>query len=147
MMVTRLWRGLVWLARTAVLAALQAAPKPVAHLAVHSFTPILKGRERRVDLGLLYDPRRAPEKALALELRASLQTLAPDLRLRRNYPYRGTSDGLPTWLRRQFKAEDYAGLELELNQADWNPASQAWQSLDRLLTQALETVFAELIHN
>ena len=41
----------------------------------------------------------------------------PALRVRRNYPYRGAADGLPTWLRRRFPARVYLGVELEANQA------------------------------
>ena len=38
-----------------------AAGKPVVHVASHSFTPILDGVEREVDIGWLYDPRRPAE--------------------------------------------------------------------------------------
>ena len=37
----------------------------VLHLAAHSFTPILDGQRRNMDLGLLYDPSRPAEKSLA----------------------------------------------------------------------------------
>jgi hypothetical protein len=46
-----------------------------------------------------------------------LYELDPALRVRRNYPYRGQADGLPTWLRRKFPDRAYVGLEFELNQA------------------------------
>lgn len=129
--------------RAAMLAAVRATDKPVVHLAVHSFTPIMRGEQRRADIGLLYDPARSNEKDLALRLQAALRAQNPALRVRRNYPYRGVSDGLATWLRRQCGPQDYAGLELELNQADWNPASQAWQQLADQLTQALLALFHE----
>ena len=45
-------------------------------------------------------------------LRAEL----PHLGVRRNAPYRGNADGLTTALRREFPAQRYLGLELELNQ-------------------------------
>ena len=38
-------------------------------------------------------------------------------RVRRNYPYLGKGDGLTTWLRRRFFSSEYAGVEIELNQA------------------------------
>ncbi len=84
------------------------------HVAVHSFTPVLDGERRNADIGLLYDPRRRSELALARQLREQLAT--PDCRVRRNYPYRGVADGLPTALRARL-GPAYAGLELELNQA------------------------------
>ncbi len=94
-----------------------AGGRRVVHVAVHSFAPAL-GRERRnADVGLLYDPRRAGEKALCARWQAILEELDPTLRVRRNYPYRGVADGLTTWLRRRFPGRCYAGLELELNQA------------------------------
>ena len=37
--------------------------------------------------------------------------------MRRNYPYRGTSDGFPPYLRERFGKSSYWGIELETNQA------------------------------
>ncbi len=90
---------------------------PVVHVAVHSFTPVLNGEVRRVDLGLLYDPARPRERAFADALHAAVARRAPALRIRRNAPYHGRSDCLPTALRKARPAADYLGLELELNQA------------------------------
>lgn len=91
--------------------------EPVLHLGVHSFTPVLNGEVRKADIGLLYDPQRPRERALALRLQETLKAHAPALRTRRNYPYRGASDGLTTALRRTWPDRIYAGIELELNQA------------------------------
>ena len=46
-----------------------------------------------------------------------LERVAPGLRVRRNAPYRGVSDGLPTALRRLYPADRYVGFEMEFNQA------------------------------
>jgi len=92
----------------------------VVHLAVHSFTPQLHGVRRNAELGLLYDPQRAQEVELALELQRDFRTrpsTTGPIRVRRNYPYRGVADGLPTALRKRFPASRYAGLEVELNEA------------------------------
>lgn len=88
----------------------------VLHLSVHSFTPVLDGRERYCDVGLLYDPKRAIERRLAADWRAQLARRG-DLRVRRNYPYAGVRDGFVPWLSRRLPATHYAGLELEVNQA------------------------------
>ncbi len=88
----------------------------VFHLSVHSFTPVLDGVVREVDLGVLYDPRRPREKAIAAELAASLKRHLPGLRVRKNAPYRGVSDGLTKVLRGRFPDPRYAGLELEVSQ-------------------------------
>lgn len=86
----------------------------VVHVAVHSFTPVLDGEERNADIGLLYDPSRAWERTLCQRWQALFDD---ELRVRRNYPYRGTADGLTTALRRRYPAARYAGIELELGQA------------------------------
>lgn len=86
------------------------------HIAVHSFTPVLDGQERNCDIGLLYDPRRSPEGQLANAWRLALAEQAPELRVRRNYPYKGAADGLLSTPRAARSPQTYVGLELELNQ-------------------------------
>lgn len=100
--------------------------KTVLHLSIHSFTPVLDGVHRTADIGFLYDPDRAKEKEFCGEWRAALAARDGRWRLRSNYPYRGTSDGLVTALRKKFPAQRYLGVELEINQiypldrkADW----------------------------
>lgn len=113
-----------------VVRTLDAAKTPVVHVAVHSFTPELDGRVRDFELGLLYDPRHAFERRFIDALHAALDRHAPELRVRRNAPYRGISDALPTALRRKRPANAYAGIELELNQATLRTpaARRAWVS-------------------
>lgn len=89
----------------------------VVHVAVHSFTPVLNGEVRNADVGLLYDPRRPAEADFCARWRAALKDLDPQIRVRMNYPYAGTADGLSTWLRKRFADPTYAGIELEVNQA------------------------------
>lgn len=105
--------------RTAVLDTVRSAAEDcgVIHLSVHSFTPVLAGRVRDVDLGLLYDPRRPFERALCEAWARALRGELPAFRVRRNAPYRGDSDGFTTALRRVFGAGAYRGIEVELNQA------------------------------
>ena len=88
----------------------------VIHLSSHSFTPVLRGHVRNADVGLLYDPARPGEAAIAAHWKALFAEHAPDLRVRRNYPYAGKNDGLTSSLRRAFPAESYVGMEIELNQ-------------------------------
>lgn len=87
----------------------------VYHLSIHSFTPELDGIIRQADIGLLYDPARSLEKEFCKELKHILKQQMPKMRVRFNYPYLGKADGFTTYLRRQFP-ENYAGVELELNQ-------------------------------
>jgi predicted N-formylglutamate amidohydrolase len=109
----------------------------VVHVAVHSFTPVLDGVERRADLGLLYDPRRAGERALAAAWRVSLERDAPACVVRRNYPYRGVADGFTTALRRVHPASRYVGIELEMNQARLGSARDR-EHMAGLLARSLE---------
>jgi predicted N-formylglutamate amidohydrolase len=109
-----------WPHRRAVEGAVRQAigqGKPVLHIAVHSFTPVLDGETRNAELALLYDSARPVEQALCRGWQGLLNEYAPEFRVRRNYPYRGRSDGLTTWLRRKFPARAYVGVELEVNQA------------------------------
>lgn len=93
------------------------AGNPVYHLSIHSFTPTLDGQTRNADIGLLYDPKHASEKNLAHRWQQHLRQVDGRLRVKLNYPYRGTSDGFTTALRKQYSANQYAGLEIECNQA------------------------------
>ena len=88
----------------------------VLHLAIHSFTPILKDLRRNNDLGLLYDPKRLYEKPMAIFLKTEISKILPKLKIRYNYPYKGISDGLVTSLRKIFSEEYYCAFELEFNQ-------------------------------
>ena len=105
----------------------------VLHLSVHSFTPELKGIVRNADIGLLYDPARRNESAFASRMQLSLRDR---WRVRRNYPYRGTADGLTVWLRACFSNAHYAGIEIEVNQGIVT-RGRAWAGLR---TNIIETV-------
>jgi predicted N-formylglutamate amidohydrolase len=131
--------------RAAVTDAVQhllAAQGVVLHILVHSFTPELDGQQRRADVAWLYDPRRAEERLRANAWRAALAQLRPDLQLRRNYPYRGTDDGLELTLRRQFSEQRYLGLTLEVNQALPLAGGAAWQRLCRELIESCAAALA-----
>jgi len=91
--------------------------QPVLHLSVHTFTPVLDGRVRDVDIGVLYDPRRPAEKGFGRAWRNRLAEALPELRIRLNQPYPGRSDSHLTTYRRQYADAAYRGIELEVNQA------------------------------
>ena len=112
----------------------------VLHISSHSFTPRLDGVERTADLGLLYDPARARERAICLEWQRELRTTAPGLSVRRNYPYRGYDDGLTTHLRRLHPDARYAGIELEVNQAYALGEAAEWRAMRRLIVRTLGRV-------
>jgi predicted N-formylglutamate amidohydrolase len=91
--------------------------KPVLHISVHSFAPVKSGKVRKADIGLLYDPARRTEKDISRLLAELLHEKAVFLRVRRNYPYLGKTDGFTSFMRRKYPAKFYAGIEIEMNQA------------------------------
>ena len=107
------------------------------HLSVHSFTPRLEGVTRNAEVGLLYDPGRRREKAWAERIAKTLRAQTAPLRVRMNYPYRGTADGHTTCLRKAFGVEEYAGIELEVNQACLLADEQTVHRVHRALAAAL----------
>lgn len=86
------------------------------HLSIHSFTPVLRGKRRIAEIGLLYDPSRSSESDLSLAWRKLLAKNPYNWRVRRNYPYAGWTDGHTAGLRQQLPASLYAGIEIEINQ-------------------------------
>jgi predicted N-formylglutamate amidohydrolase len=91
------------------------------HIALHSFTPVLNGTERKAELGFLYNPQRKNEKAISRNWKKTMQKELPQWRLRYNYPYRGKPDGLTAHFRRMYPDNKYLGIELEVNQKFVDP--------------------------
>jgi predicted N-formylglutamate amidohydrolase len=119
-----------------------ARGRRVIHISSHSFTAELDGKVRRADVGLLYDPGRHGEAELCARWKASLAAFAPELRVRRNYPYAGKGDGLTSHLRLRFPQRDYVGIELEVNQRIVFAAGRRWTALRRALVESLRTACA-----
>ena len=109
----------------------------VVHVSAHSFTPILDGRVRTTDIGLLYDPSRSFETGVCRAWQERLAATAPHLRVRRNYPYRGTADGFTSYLRTRFPNERYASIELEVNQRLPLESAPKWRACRTLLARTL----------
>ena len=87
----------------------------IVHLGIHSFTPALHGKVRNADIGILYDPARPQERAYAQVIKDEIKRLYPAMKVRFNYPYKGSSDGLTTTLRKK-SGPRYVGIEIEINQ-------------------------------
>ncbi len=115
----------------------------VIHISSHSFTPTFAERVRSADVGFLYDPARDNERALCLRWIAALRRRSSGIKLRRNYPYTGRSDGFCTWLRRRHPAADYAGIELEVNQRYALAGGPKWRLLRDDIAAALLEALAE----
>lgn len=118
-----------------------AAGNQVIHLAIHTFTPVLEEEVREADIGILFDPERPLEKAFADKLKEGLLSQNKERNVLFNSPYPGTDDGLPTYLRKKFSKEQYAGFELEVNQKFFlNGEPVIWQQVKREITAALKAV-------
>ena len=113
------------------------ASERVLHISSHSFTPRLSGVTRNADVGLLYDPRRASELSFCLAWQRELKAADPSLHVRRNYPYRGSDDGLTSSLRTMFRDSEYAGIEIEVNQKHTRGDPGQWRRLRTLIVTTL----------
>jgi len=134
--VSRYWQPYRAQAERSVRQAIAARGK-VIHLSSHSFTPVLEDKVRNADIGLLYDPARRGEVDLCARWKASLRACAPDLVVRRNYPYAGKGDGLTKWLRRSFGPGVYVGIELEINQKHVAAAGGQWAAMRTVIVESL----------
>ena len=105
-----------WIAAETFVGDAIASGRRVLHISSHSFTPSLDGAVRHADVGLLYDPARESERTLCIAWQQALAARLPRWTTRRNYPYRGTGDGLTRYLRTRFADASYCGIELEINQ-------------------------------
>ncbi len=125
--------------RKAVESHIQSLSKPALHLSIHTFTPVLNGVKRNTDIGLLFDPSRALESECCAHFREKLSIALPTYQIDFNKPYLGTDDGFTTYLRTKLQNEDYAGIEIEVNQKFISESDKARISfaLNEALTELL----------
>ncbi len=121
---------------------LLAKSESVLHLAIHSFTPELHGEVRNCDVGLMYDPAREVEKGFAINWQKAIGRIEPSIRVRRNYPYRGASDGVVQSLRRQYPRERYIGLQIEINQKFPSGDRERWKHLQKSVIEGFSVTLA-----
>jgi predicted N-formylglutamate amidohydrolase len=107
------------------------------HLSIHSFTPVLDRVKRNADVGLLYDPSRKTERRVAMSLQKTIMEQIDGIRVRRNYPYKGISDGLTTWLRKKYSNDVYCGIEIEINQKHYLEKTKIWKQLCTVLPRII----------
>jgi predicted N-formylglutamate amidohydrolase len=122
--------------QSALLGAIKKGGK-VIHISVHTFVPVMAGKMRGADIGLLYDPTRLNEAAFCMSWQKTLRQLQPDVKIRRNYPYRGTADGFTAHLRDLLPGNLYLGIELEVNQKFPFGNRARWVKLKQALLKSL----------
>lgn len=113
--------------------------KTVIHISSHSFTPVLKGSIRSMDIGLLYDSGKPDEKEFCRKWKKAVLKKRPDLNIRCNAPYKGSSDGLTTYFRSVFPRR-YLGIELELNQHFWVRSRKVWKKVCEDILESLRDI-------
>lgn len=110
---------------------------PVIHLSIHSFTPVLEGKVREAEVGILFDPARSFEKLVAKNMINELNSLSPSLKVVANSPYKGTDDGFTTYLRNITDQNRYAGIEIEVNQKFFTDHEEVIGKLKNVLITAV----------
>ena len=68
---------------------------------------------------------------------------APELRLRRNYPYQGRGDGVIALLRKRHPDDTYVGIELEVNQRFVAQGGEPWRAMRAKLIESLAKTLAD----
>lgn len=121
---------------------IEDADRPVIHIACHSFAPVLDGRVRDADIGLLYDPSRIREKMFCRQLSAAIKTRMPAVKARMNYPYRGTANGIGQYHRRLFGEDRLITIELEVNQR--LVGTSEWSHRIEALSKCVVSVFRSI---
>lgn len=89
----------------------------VVHLSVRSFELMADEKPVRTDVGLLYDPKRVGETDFSIDWVNEQYELNYNVRVRRNYPRRGTANHLMNSMRKSFPNDQYLGIEVWLNRA------------------------------
>ncbi|MEC8474796.1 MAG: hypothetical protein VXZ38_09110 [Planctomycetota bacterium] len=112
----------------------------VIHFSVRTFPLKSKGTVRRTDVGFLYDPSRQDEVDLCSDLADDIWYRAPMLKVRRNYPRRGSEVGITRRLRNRFSGSDYLGIELWLNRAWTGRAVSLREEALRAMIQSMASV-------
>ncbi len=89
----------------------------VVHLSIRSVALRDNGKYCRTDVGLSYDPGEPEEVDLCLDWIDEMYDQMPMLRVRRNYPRRGTTDSITKAMRSEFAGSSYLGIEMHFNRA------------------------------
>lgn len=106
----------------------------VLQISIHSFVPVYDGTPRKTDVGILFDPERPSEKHISHLWKQNLQSLLPNKSIHLNLPFHGARDGFKSYLRTQFTTDQYAGIELEVNQKHLIDAEKRESLIEKLLS-------------
>jgi predicted N-formylglutamate amidohydrolase len=121
---------------------IKAQENRIIHIGMHSFTPVLNGAKRDVDLGVLYDQTRNYENQVSEALLSCISTHLPELKVKANEPYKGTDDGFTTYLRTITDPNKYAGIEIEINQKYFTDDVRHFESIKSALAKCIRLLIA-----
>ena len=124
--------------------AVRRTSRRVLHISFHSFTPELRGERRTTDIGLLFDPARAPEAQFCRQWRRAILERNPRLRVGYNDPYEGTHPSLVESLRGKYGARRYVGIQIEVNQKFPRGDAARWAGLRRLLVATVRELINDV---
>lgn len=124
-----------------------AQDSPTIHISVHTFTPVFKEKDRHVEIGLLYDPKKVYEENICQRWKSVLKEIFPDFRIRMNQPYKGSSDGFTTFLRKLFDQKLYLGIELEVNQKLFFDNNGKWNQICLKIGESSSMLSNRLLNN
>ena len=68
----------------------------------------------------------------------------PGIRIRYNYPYRGTADGMTSYLRKRFAARTYLGIVIELNQEHIIARDKFWHDLQSSMGVIINNALSQI---
>ncbi|MFZ1806959.1 MAG: N-formylglutamate amidohydrolase [Cyclobacteriaceae bacterium] len=123
--------------RESVELKIEQLKKPILHLSIHSFTPIYQGKERKVELGLLYDPDRPSEYQFCQNLMQAITSIDSGIIIKHNEPYLGIDDGFTSYLRSIYSNDQYLGIEIEISQKFIGDLSKIEQTLAQGIKKVL----------
>ena len=112
----------------------------VVVISVHSFTPVLNGKRRETELGVLYRPFVNTESDLASALVTHLKNFS-NFKIHHNRPYQGHTDCFLNELFREFKNPQFTGVMFELNYGLLS-SKKSWDELQWALATAVKAVLA-----
>jgi predicted N-formylglutamate amidohydrolase len=96
--------------------AIAKANKPVLHLSVHSFAPDINGGGQFAQIEIHIDAQRAFEKQISKKLINSFNEIPNPYRIQVNELHHKADDRFVAYLRTYFADEEYAGIEIYVNQ-------------------------------
>lgn len=96
--------------------AIAAAPKPVLHISIGTFSPNEASDISTSNVSLFIDAARELERTTAARLIKSVEQSFENLQLKKEEVKAESHDSFVSYLRTRFLADEYIGIEVKINQ-------------------------------